>query len=62
MQAQVYAKSCIQCGLCATLCPAVFTLEVGEPARAIDGPVPDQFQPSAREAADDCPVGAIELR
>ena len=37
MQAMVHAKTCIQCGLCPAVCPDVFTLEPGEPARAISG-------------------------
>ena len=41
MQAMVHAKTCIQCGLCPAVCPDVFTLEPGEPARAISGPVPE---------------------
>lgn len=61
MQAMVYEKSCIQCGLCAELCPAVFTLEAGEPARAITGPVPQEYGPAAQAAADGCPVNAISL-
>ena len=42
MQAMVHAKTCIQCGLCPAVCPDVFTLEPGEPARAISGPVPEE--------------------
>ena len=40
----------------------VFTLEPGEPARAISGPVPEECRLAAQEAADSCPVGAIEVR
>lgn len=42
MQAMVHAKTCIQCGLCPAVCPDVFTLDPGEPARAISGPVPEE--------------------
>lgn len=56
------AKTCIQCGLCPAVCPDVFTLEPGEPARAISGPVPEECRLAAQEAADSCPVGAIEVR
>lgn len=55
-------KTCIQCGLCPAVCPDVFTLEPGEPARAISGPVPEECRLAAQEAADSCPVGAIEVR
>ena len=33
MQAIVLQKACIQCGLCAGLCPEVFALDAGEPAQ-----------------------------
>ena len=62
MQVMVHAKTCIQCGLCPAVCPDVFTLEPGEPARAISGPVPEECRLAAQEAADSCPVGAIEVR
>ena len=55
-------KPCIQCGLCPAVCPDVFTLDPGEPARAISGPVPEECRLAAQEAADSCPVGAIEVR
>ena len=54
MQAMVHAKTCIQCGLCPAVCPDVFTLE--------PGPVPEECRLAAQEAADSCPVGAIEVR
>ena len=54
MQAMVHAKTCIQCGLCPAVCPDVFTLEPGEPARAISGPVPEECRLAAQEAADSC--------
>ena len=50
MQAMVHAKTCIQCGLCPAVCPDVFTLEPGEPARAISGPVPEECRLAAQEA------------
>ena len=41
MQAMVLEKACIQCGLCAGLCPEVFALNSGEPARVTVDPIPD---------------------
>ena len=32
MKAMVYAKSCIQCGLCVSVCPEVFSLLPGQTA------------------------------
>ena len=49
MQAMVHAKTCIQCGLCPAVCPDVFTLDPGEPARAISGPVPEECRLAAQE-------------
>ena len=40
MQAMVLEKACIQCGLCAGLCPEVFALNSGEPARVTVDPIP----------------------
>ena len=62
MKATVNQKGCIRCGLCPTLCPAVFTLaEDGSPAQAITGDVPQNCQIAAQEAADACPTEAIRI-
>ena len=62
MRAMVHAKTSIQSGPCPALGPEGFTLDPGEPARAISGPVPEECRLAAQEAADSCPVGAIEIR
>ena len=62
MQAIVLQKACIQCGLCAGLCPEVFTLDAGEPARVLVDPIPDAHKSGVQEAADSCPVAAIEVK
>lgn len=62
MYANVNRQACVQCGLCAGLCPEVFSLEDGESAQAITGPVPKDCQVTAQEAADSCPTAAISLR
>lgn len=51
--------TCIGCGLCASTCPEVFSLE-GDVAVAIEGDVPESALDSAAEALEGCPVGAIE--
>ena len=61
MQAMVLEKACIQCGLCASLCPEVFTLDAGEPARVTADPIPDEQKIGVQEAADSCPVAAIQV-
>ena len=62
MEAIVLQKACIQCGLCTSVCPEVFSIAPGEPAQAIVGPVPDDLRLAVQEAADACPVAAIEVR
>ena len=60
MKAMVYAKSCIQCGLCASVCPEVFSLLPGQ-AAAREEDIPVDLQISAQAAAEGCPTGAISL-
>lgn len=63
MYANVLQKACIQCGLCPTICPAVFSLpDEGGSARAISGEIPTELQPDVQTAADSCPTGAIQVR
>jgi len=62
MKAMVNEKACIRCGLCAATCPAVFSLEEGESARAIEGDIPTEQQVDTRAAADGCPTSAIEIK
>lgn len=62
MEVMVHAKSCVRCGLCAALCPAVFSLPPEGPAAAVSGPLSTQYQPAAQQAAQNCPTAAIHLR
>lgn len=50
MHAYVHRETCIQCGLCPGVCPEVFSI------------LPQEYLAAAQEAADSCPVGAIELK
>ena len=52
-------SNCIGCGLCANLCPAVFTMTDEGVAAARDEIFPDQ-EGQVQEAAESCPVDAIE--
>ena len=52
--------NCIGCGLCASVCPDVFTLTDEGVAAARDEIDPGQAG-MVREAADGCPVDAIEV-
>ena len=53
-------SNCIGCGLCPSICPAVFTMTDEGVAAARDEIAPDQ-EGMVREAADGCPVNAIEV-
>lgn len=52
--------SCIGCGLCANLCAGVFTMTDEGVAAARDEIFPEQ-EPQVQEAAESCPVHAIEI-
>ena len=52
--------SCIGCGLCANLCAGVFTITDEGVAAARDEIFPEQ-EPQVQEAAESCPVHAIEI-
>ena len=60
MRATVDPETCTGCGLCVEACPAVFELK-DEVAVAIAGPIPDDAEDTARQAAEDCPVEAIKI-
>ena len=47
--------------LCASTCPAVFTLEDGV-AVAMAGDIPEEELPAAAEARDGCPVSVIDIQ
>lgn len=53
-------SNCIGCGLCPNLCPQVFTMLDEGVAAARDEIFPEQ-EAQVREAAESCPVSAIEL-
>lgn len=53
-------SNCIGCGLCAGMCPDVFTMTDEGVAAARDEIFPDQAD-RIQEAAESCPVSAIEV-
>ena len=53
-------ESCIGCGLCASTCPEVFSMNDAGTAVAVEGTVDDASLESAAEACNGCPVAAIE--
>ena len=53
-------ETCISCGLCATICPEVFSLSQQD-GRAHGGDFEEALLDQAQEARDGCPVSAISL-
>ena len=58
------SESCIGWGACSAVCPEVFELNADGVAENILGDeteIPEDLEASAQEAADSCPVSAIEV-
>lgn len=53
-------ENCIGCGMCAGICPEVFRMTDENVAVASDAILPEQ-EMAVQEAADNCPVSAIEV-
>lgn len=53
-------ENCIGCGLCTGISPDVFTMTDEGTAAARDEIFPEQ-EPQVQEAAESCPVDAIEV-
>lgn len=54
-------EDCIGCGLCEGTCPDVFTMGDDGVAHAVEEDVPEEFESDVQDAADGCPVSAIEV-
>lgn len=61
MKAEVDKDTCIGCGLCPSICEAVFELEDDGKAAAKVNPVPPENEDEAKDAAESCPVDAISV-
>lgn len=60
MKANVNQETCIGCGLCESICPAVFSM-TGAVAEVIATPVPSPNELACQEAVESCPVAAITI-
>ena len=60
MKAEVDPDMCTGCGLCPDICPQVFEMD-GDVARAKVDLVPADAEGTCRDAAEGCPVEAIEI-
>ncbi len=53
-------ENCIGCGLCINICPDVFSMSDEGVAVAVNADVPEEHKEKAKQAAESCPVDAIE--
>lgn len=61
MKTKVDKDTCIGCSLCPAVCPEVYVMEDDGKAAALNEIVPSEVEESAKEAAESCPVNAIEI-
>lgn len=60
MRVTVDEETCIGCGLCAEECQEVFEMNDDKVRVKVDE-VPEDAKESCKEAADNCPVEAIQI-
>ncbi|MEN6410883.1 MAG: ferredoxin [Anaerolineaceae bacterium] len=61
MKAIVDPDSCMGCGICEGICPDVFSLGEKDYAVVLIDPIPANLEADVRDAADQCPEGAISI-
>ena len=62
MKALVDRNACIGCETCVGICPEVFSMDDEGISVAIDEEIGTDVLELAKEAMDDCPVGAITMK
>lgn len=60
MNASIDKNGCIGCGLCAGICPEVFSMASDGLAEVTASPTPDTLT-CAKEAAESCPAAVITV-
>lgn len=61
MKAYVDKDTCIGCGLCPSICEAVFEMDDDGKAVAKNPDVPSENEDEAKDAEASCPVSAISV-
>lgn len=61
MNASVDKEACIGCGLCPSICEAVFEMDGDGKATVHCNPVPDKCVDEVKDAEASCPVNAIQV-
>lgn len=61
MKAKINRELCLGCGACTVICPSIFELDEEGLVKVLVDPIPEGDEPEAQEAAEECPVTAIEL-
>lgn len=61
MKASVNKELCIGCGVCTSICPAVFELDDNYLSKVLVESLDEKEKDCAQEAAAVCPVGAITI-
>lgn len=61
MKTNVDKDTCIGCGLCPSICEAVYHMDDDGKAEAIDSEVPKDKEDEVRDAEASCPVNAISI-
>ncbi len=61
MKTYVDQDTCISCGLCVSTVNEVYDFNEEGKAEAIVDSVPPEQEEDARQAADNCPIDAIEI-
>ena len=61
MKVEVNKDICIGCGLCTNIAQNVFSMNDEGRAQEIDGEIAEKDQSLVEEAANRCPVSAINL-
>ncbi len=56
------SDACIGCGMCCSICDAVFVLNDEGRAENVLGDIPADLEAGVEEAAANCPVQAIEVK